>query len=672
MSDISIPGVSNSRFNTQKMIDDLMKLERIPLNRLEGRVETFKKQKVVWQQVNRSIGRLESAAKTLYGFQNPFQNRTGSSSDDSILTASATREAVESTTDIEIIQTAQADRFLSRSIDKDFAVPEGTYGFTVGDKEVLFRFRGGDLTDFTETLNRRSRDLIHASVIRDTADTEVLLIESMNTGSSNPLSFQDDSITLGLRTGMLKTAFTGIRTIPMESGSVTGINGRLSPESFRVVEEGIIVSPQKSLALPFTPPVDPEEDLVLEIKVQVKNLDREEWSPPAPPTGPEVPAIGSITHEGITIHSAGSDAPKPPWTPSAPPEVIDNLEVLYIAVEGKETALPALKDSEEVQTLTIPLKDLGTLLELRVRNRNTYREIEILNVRVYDPNARGEYRPGNSISEARDAKILLEGIEVTRESNIVDDLLPGVTFELHKPGEATLKVEPDRESVKDSIITFIGYYNRLLSEITVLTSDSEDLLVLNELEYLSDEDQAKMEDQLGLFQGETMFTQMKSRLQRIMMNPYPTIDGREISLLAHIGISTNVSGSVGSLDTSKLRGYIEIEEEKLDEALKSHLPAIKELFGVDTDEDLIVDTGVAFSIETYLRPYSQTGGIIAGRMSGLDRQISRTGDEISSLETRLERTEQDLRRKYGMMEGMIEAMESNSRAIQNLNSNQSD
>jgi flagellar hook-associated protein 2 len=115
MSDISIPGVSNSRFNTQKMIDDLMKLERIPLNRLEGRVETFKKQKVVWQQVNRSIGRLESAAKTLYGFQNPFQNRTGSSSDDSILTASATREAVESTTDIEIIQTAQADRFLSRS-----------------------------------------------------------------------------------------------------------------------------------------------------------------------------------------------------------------------------------------------------------------------------------------------------------------------------------------------------------------------------------------------------------------------------------------------------------------------------------------------------------------------------------------------------------------------------
>ena len=67
MSDFSIPGVS-SKYNTNKMIDDLMKLERVPLTRAEERIETFKLQKRNWQEINRGLARVQDSAKKLFGF----------------------------------------------------------------------------------------------------------------------------------------------------------------------------------------------------------------------------------------------------------------------------------------------------------------------------------------------------------------------------------------------------------------------------------------------------------------------------------------------------------------------------------------------------------------------------------------------------------------------------
>lgn len=40
MSDLIIPGVT-SKYNTDKMIEKLMEVERIPLNRLEDTKKTF-------------------------------------------------------------------------------------------------------------------------------------------------------------------------------------------------------------------------------------------------------------------------------------------------------------------------------------------------------------------------------------------------------------------------------------------------------------------------------------------------------------------------------------------------------------------------------------------------------------------------------------------------------
>lgn len=54
MSDISIPGISNNNgMNTSKMIDDLMEVERRPVQRLESRVETYQSQQEAWRAMGR-------------------------------------------------------------------------------------------------------------------------------------------------------------------------------------------------------------------------------------------------------------------------------------------------------------------------------------------------------------------------------------------------------------------------------------------------------------------------------------------------------------------------------------------------------------------------------------------------------------------------------------------
>ena len=67
-----------------------------------------------------------------------------------------------------------------------------------------------------------------------------------------------------------------------------------------------------------------------------------------------------------------------------------------------------------------------------------------------------------------------------------------------------------------------------------------------------------------------------------------------------------------------------------------------------------------------MAPYVRTGGIVAGRTDGLDTRIDQTQNRISRYNDRLEDYEQELRNDFGRMEGMMEQLEDNSRALDRL------
>jgi len=652
------------------MINDLIEVERVPLKRMEQEVADYKEQKKVWQELNSSIAQFRDMASTLYGFQNPFSERVAVSSNESVLTATADRDAPETATSIIVKNTAKSDRFLSESLPSDYKIDAGSYVFEVGDNQVKFSFRGGSLEAFAEEVNKYGDDIVKASVIRDTPKSEVLLIESLQTGQKNRLSFLEDAAELGKQIGIIKPAAAGTKEISLETPH--DYRPITSPDA-SVLREGILTVPGgNSVSIPVDLPFPLTEDMVLEMDVKLEYIPEKEWSPPPPPPGPELSPPGTTSLEDITIEDKPSRTETPEYEPPEPPPKVLDRNVLFLQGNDEEIALGELQDTAEFQTIQVPVTEyLNSINAINIRNRNTQRDVSIQNIRIYDPTVRGEYKPVNPISEASDAVVLLEGIEVSRDSNNIDDLIPGVSLNLRGESnrEVTLQVEPDRELVKEQITDLIGTYNLLLRDIHTVTVNDE--AVINEIQYYSKEEQEAAREKLGVFQGDMTLQRLRSSLRTFMMNAYTTRDGRDLALLAQMGIATNTRPGSGSLDKAQLRGYLEIDEEKLDKALLNHYQAVKDLFGNDSDGDMVVDSGLAYSLNTYVRPYTQTGGILSTKISTIDTQLSRTNEDIENYNDHLERYEQSLKEKYGRMEGALESLEETSRAIDNFSTRNS-
>lgn len=189
MPGLNIPGVTD-KYNTNDTVEKLMKVERVPLVREQDTLKTYQAQQNAWRDVNRTLTEFRDSVKTLYSYENPFNNKLASSSDEYAITADANRSAQYQSFKVNVIQPATADRFLTAELPDNTKVPQGTYTFRVADKSVSFNWKGGSLTDFSKALNKRGGDLINSLVIGSGAGTKTLLIESKKTGEANRLTFE--------------------------------------------------------------------------------------------------------------------------------------------------------------------------------------------------------------------------------------------------------------------------------------------------------------------------------------------------------------------------------------------------------------------------------------------------------------------------------------------------
>jgi flagellar hook-associated protein 2 len=650
MSDIYVPGVK-SRLNTDAIVEDLMKVERIPRDRAEKSVETLQTQKGYWQEIGRRVNSLRESSRTLYSFQNPFNERTARSSDETVLTGTATRQAVEQERNFTIKQVAKADRFLSEPLETSYKVPAGNYRFRVGDTDIGLDFRGGTLKEFTEALNRRGRDKVRAEILTVSPDTQSLLIESLVTGAENRLNFDGASEDFVKQIGM-------ISPVPVVVDSTQVIQ-----EAPLTVESG------RSASLPAAK-TEKNEGLMLRFETSTKVRSQDEV--PSAPQGPAIPSAGSVSYGGITIENDQSSVPIPAWSPPPVPVRIDDMAMLSLKfTDGSSVSLPPVRDSEGFAKSEYSLADIAgdrTVLSFEISNNNSHRDVSLRNITIYDPKTTGNFRPKNAVSTAQDAVVEMEGIEIRRPTNNIDDLLPGVTVIAKAPSDypVRLTIEPDREAIKEAIISMVGNYNRLAAEINVLTRNDD--RVVQELSYLNTDEQAEMRKKLGIFSAETSLSQFKNSMQQAVTGPHPTAAGQELALLAQIGISTDVrrSGSTASYDASRLRGYLEIDEKALDAALAGRLPVIQQLFGSDTDGDLIIDSGVAYALDTLTKPYVETGGIVSLKTGTLDSKITQEQRRMATLDRQLEAKEAALKKQYGQIEGAFTRMERMSNSLDQL------
>ena len=660
MSDISIPGV-NSRFNTESLVQELVDAETIRLNRMRDQLEEYQTEKRVWQELNVGLGNLRSSTRNLFSFENPFNERNATSENESLLRAQANRAAIEGTTKVKILQTAQADRFISQDIDENFQVDEGLYRFTLGEESITLRFRGGSVKEFSDALNRRNPELLRSSVLKNRVGSQVILIESLKEGASHPLGFEEDARDLAKEFDWVKEV----------RGTEVNLSALETSGTEIQLEEGTLtVPPQTQISIPLFEPPSETDGLLLQYELRLTTNEAYRYSPPPPPPEPIPADLGSVSLRDLTLPNLPSASLLPEPEEVRVPEIVEEGSIIF-ALNGEQTiALPDVQDSVDFVTVQIPISNYTPRLDaIEINNINSLKELKVRNIELFDPEARGNLIPKNPISSTRNALLEIEGILVERESNNIDDLIPGVTLELRKPsdGEIEITVEPDVDLVKEALIEWVARYNQIIRDTNILTRANQE--IIDEIEYFNDEERERYGQRLGMFQGDSVLNTLRQRLQTLTSNSYETAAGSDLSLLAQIGISTNASRGTVGVNVSRLRGYLEINEGVLDQTLASNFLAVKDLFGRDADGDLVVDQGVGYQIDQFVQSFVETGGILASRTSRYDTIISSSNDDIQDYEEYLEEYEADVRRQFATMESAINSLENSSRGLQNLNPN---
>ena len=682
MAGLSIPGVTDT-YNTNDTVEKLMQIERIPLTREQNQLDEYKSQQTAWREVNTQLTSLRDSTKTLYSYENPFNNKLTTSTDENAITATANRGADIQSFKIDVIQPATADRFLSDELESDYKVPAGVYTYKVGEKQLTVNWKGGSLKDFSAAINKRSNGIVKSMLVGASAGKKTLLIEALSTGKENKLIFEGAAKDFAIETGMISPAKANTSTFGnataelkqvsfKETGKQDGMPD-VSVTRTQIIEGKVNVAPRggyevsipqssannSNTHISFSVKATSVEDITDEINNSIQE--------------PVIPAGGIAEFGGITIENASSETLLPKTTQKVEPvDSVTSKNLIYAVFNDGTEKVISTPDilNEKEQTLDLDLSEYKGIKSISVRNVNTGYKLEISEFTAYDSSANLGYSPNHAIAEAGDAIIKYEGITIVRPSNEIDDVVPEITLNVHDKTEktATIAVKVDKEASKNALIEFVGKYNQAVAKINVLSQNKPE--IINELDYLTDDEKEKLTEQLGIFSTDFSLTNIKSNMQTIISSNYKFEENSEITALSQLGIATNASGFSGSYSQSKLRGYLEIDEKKLDEALENNLDDIKNLFGYDTDGDLIIDEGIAYKLDKQITAYTQTGGIIALKTSTLDSKIKSSQSRITKLEDQMEKKESELRQKYSTMEGSLSSLENQQTTISNFTKQQ--
>lgn len=684
MAGLNIPGVTD-QYNTNDTVEKLMKIERIPLTREQNQLESLKTEKNAWRDINTKLSSLRDNTKTLYSFENPFNSKLTSSTEEYAITAEANRSASLQSFKVDVIQAASSDRFLTDELENDFKVPVGTYTYKVGEKQITFNWKGGTLKDFSNAINKRGNNIIKSSIIGASAGNKSLLIEAVPTGKENRLIFEDDAKTFAFDSGMVDKIKSHTQTFASSQTEILPVNKieydepvympplSLTNTKYDEEKQTATVEPRGAYQVKVPEKILRDTDLHLQFTITQK--ETEDITPEINKTliQPELPDAGTAEYGGIIISNNLSDTnlnlpPEPP----APLEPVKTNSILYAVIEdGSEKEIPytPAEDGKAAQ-IDVKLLEYPGLKAIAIRNLNTGTSYEISSFTALDPVKDLGYGPKHPVSTADDAIIKYEGITITRSSNKIDDVVPEITLNVHDKTEktATIAVKPDTEASKAAIIEFVGKYNQAVAELNILSQNKQE--IIDELDYLSPDEKEAEQKKLGLFQSDFSLTNIKSNMSSTLAARYLFSDTAEITMLSQLGIATNAGGYSGGYSQSKLRGYLEIDEKKLDDAISNHLDDIKMLFGYDSDGDLIVDTGIAYKLDKQISAYTQTGGILAMKTSSLDSKIKSSESKISKLENQMAKKEAELRNKYSQMEGSLNSLEAQQNTISNFTKQQ--
>lgn len=667
-----VPGLSN-KYNSQATIEKIMNKKREKVDKMNDEKKKIDETRQSIGEVSQKVLSLDKSAKRLYGTGSSFENKIGESSSSQIATK------IEKTADrgeysINVIEKASSHKIASIPLNKNFKINSGNYQISSAGKTVNIRFSGGNIEKFHKEILDQAKDVVKSSIISNTSKTRVLVLESKAVGENSEIVFSNDnSKDLFKKMGFFSESFSVDKSyflnadnenpfvIEKDQSCALDLSGEELPKNTSVYID---------LDLSISPNIDLAENIDNDNIEQKNSSDAFSEVGKSSVMGVELPGDKFILNlpekklEETTSESINEN--------DVIAEINNNYtkQSLYsIELETTEGRVP-IEDfnlSEMNETFSFRLDEKlpknSKLLGISFKNIDSETKLNVGKIRLYTENQEGSENKivfANELEKPQDAVLELDGLRVTRKSNVIDDLLKGVSLTIldKTDGDVSLNVDFDYSKMVGDITEFLAEYNQLIDMINTRTS------FVGSSETLSDEDK---ENKKGSLSSESELRNLSLKLRTIIMNSYPTKYGAEFSMLSQIGISTNETGG-----GNKFKGLLEFDEDKfIDkfiEVMEKYPDGVKELFAKDTNQDFIPDTGIAVEINNLLKGYMQKStGFFDMRDDRLKRMKENKQKEIDKYEEKLVDEERKLREQFLKMEQAGQELEDSRKKFDNLN-----
>lgn len=224
---------------------------------------------------------------------------------------------------------------------------------------------------------------------------------------------------------------------------------------------------------------------------------------------------------------------------------------------------------------------------------------------------------------ASDAEVVVNGVTVTRSSNSLTDLAPGLTLDLlHKPSDGlarTVTVSRDSGGTADKVKALVDGLNTILSAVATATKYDVS------------------SGTGGPLVGDTTARSLSTSLFSLASVAPASGQWRAMSQL---GVTSTRDGRF-SLDTAKLSSAL----------------------AKDPDGVATVLSGFADSVATYAKGASQSGGLLANRHDGAQADVDARQKQYDAMEVRLTRTEARYKAQYSALETAMAGLKSQQSAM---------
>jgi len=238
----------------------------------------------------------------------------------------------------------------------------------------------------------------------------------------------------------------------------------------------------------------------------------------------------------------------------------------------------------------------------------------------------------NEVQTAQNALVTYNGVSISRSSNVITDLVPGVTLNLQNVSldSANIEVTRDDSAAADAIknlVTSFNDFSAVMDELTAVGSEGAEG---------------------GAFASDPTIRNILTQAKELFFAEGSSA-GTNIKRMSDLGVSIDRNGTY------------QVDETKLASALTNHFDEIKTYFTADTDDQSMYGTsnrGFAGDLLKQMEDYLGFNGLIQTRETSNQGKVADLTDDQKALEAKRAASEERYTRQFTTMNKIISEMNS--------------